>query len=345
MKMRLFSLMAPLALTATRGAPQGASAAGLFVCAPAPEPVASLAYGSRYTDESVTRSHIDEDSNAEVDEALGPIDDFLRDLSDTANMVFDPKADRLAAADCAVAQMAAWARAGAMTDLQSRNANMTIASRLAAFGLIADQVNRFSSDRYAQQEVGQWLNGLMQRQMVWWEEEAPPGAKQGNLRAWAALAGAAVAEISDDPLLRAWSAWSAKYVMCKASDDGSLPQEMSRGKFSYHYQLHATAPLVVTAALLERHRMPMRQECDNALDRIVQFSLSDWTTGQRTAAITGVTQNYFDGTKTLKGFNLAWIEAYLSMAPSARMSALAEPYRPLGHSKLGGNQTLIWGSN
>ena len=45
-----------------------------FACPAVPAPVVALNFGSRYTDDSKTRSDIDEVSNAEVDAALQPVE-------------------------------------------------------------------------------------------------------------------------------------------------------------------------------------------------------------------------------------------------------------------------------
>lgn len=136
--------------------------------------------------------------------------------------------------------------------------------------------------------------------------------------------------------------WSASYVLCSAAPDGSLPQEMTRGRLALHYQLHALAPLVTTVASLDQQGLPIRDRCDGALGRAVQFALSDLENGAATQAITGEVQSFFDGTDTIEPFQLAWLEAWLVLEPDAELAAVIEPMRPLRYSKLGGNQTALW---
>ena len=76
-----------------------------------------------------------------------------------------------------------------------------------------------------------------------------------------------------------------------------------------------------------------------------RFAVDDLRSGEATRGITGDEQSFFDGTDELQGFHLAWIEAYLLLDEAANRDALdqlAEQYRPLNYSKLGGNQTMIW---
>src|SRR5690606_20480116 len=90
-------------------------------------------------------TRIDPGASQQVDEALGPIDDFLRDLTVQANSVIGAGDDRSRIADCVIARMATWARDDAMGDLVSATARLTVGSRLAAFGLAALQVARFAT--------------------------------------------------------------------------------------------------------------------------------------------------------------------------------------------------------
>ncbi|WP_226781753.1 alginate lyase family protein [Oceaniglobus trochenteri] len=310
-------------------------------CPPAPEPVFSLAYGSRYAESDGPGRILDEKADREVDEELGPIDDFLRDLTDDANRVFAEDTDRQAIADCVLSRMAVWARADAMGDLRSNTSQLTIGSRLAAFGLTALQAAPFATRQDDRAVVRDWLHRRQRAQMEYWET-ATEGAARGNLRAWAALAGSAIGELANDAAMLGWSAWSASYILCSAAPDGSLPQEMTRGRFALHYQLHAIAPLTVTAARLNRLNLPITGQCDEALRRAVGFALGDLEDGAQTRAITGEVQTFFDGSDEIEGFNLAFLEAYLTLYPDPAAEALAEEYRPLGHSKLGGDQTAIW---
>jgi poly(beta-D-mannuronate) lyase len=245
-----------------------------------------------------------------------------------------------------VAQIATWADADALAGLDSNTARLTIGARLAGFALVLLQIDPATADPATLARIDSWLTRRLTEQIDYWEEDAPEGARTGNLRAWAALAAAATAARTADPALRYWAAASAARVLCSAAPDGSLPQEMRRGRLALQYQLHAITPLTVTALLLERQGLPLTGICDAALDRAVGFALSDLADGTRSAALSGAAQSFFDGSDTLEDFHLAWIEAYLRLpvaAHAAQAETLIAPRRPLTYSKLGGNQTLIWG--
>ena len=359
---RLLSIFFPSSLRACGGAGTAAltlqaaalllaAGAALADCPAAPEPVLGLAFDSRYAAGSATRSEIDEGAAAEAAAALRPVDDFLRDLSRRANAALDGSDPD--AAGCVVAQVAVWAGADALKGLESPTARLTVGARLAAFALVLLQVapptakDAAAGDTDAMALIDAWLTRRLFEQIAFWEEAAPDGARTGNLRAWAALAAAATAARTGDAALRYWAAASAAHVLCSAAPDGSLPQEMGRGRLALQYQLHAITPLVVTALLLERQGLPLTGVCGGALDRAVGFALSDLDDGAQSAALSGAVQSFFDGSDTLEDFHLAWIEAYLRLGEAghrAEAEALILPRRPLTYSKLGGNQTLIWGT-
>ncbi|MDO6591929.1 MULTISPECIES: alginate lyase family protein [Rhodobacterales] len=313
-------------------------------CAAAPEPVITLGFGSRYTDDSVSRSDIDEASNAQVNAALGPIDDFLRDLTRVANAALESEENRTEKADCAIAQMATWAEADAFSELNSIGANFSIGARLAGFAMTYRQVAPYSTDPQARQVIEDWLGRRIDEQMTFWEEDATSGAKTGNLRGWAALGVNLVGQIRNDPVALSWSQWSATLLQCEANPDGSLPQEMRRGKYALHYQLHAVAPMVLTTLLLEQQGRSIKGICDNALDRIVAFTIADLEAGEASEAYSGESQSLFDGTDELESFQMAWLEAYLVLSPNPDLDAYADQFRPLSHSKMGGDQALLWAS-
>ena len=333
-------LVMGLALGAGGLAPMAARAD----CAAAPAPVLNLAFESRYAEGDAARATLDEEREAAAKAALDPLDGFISDLAgeleDALSAAYP--AEARAGAGCLLAQMGDWARADALAELGTRTVELTIGSRLAAFALMAGHAAPLAPGSPDLDDIRPWLARRMEAQMVFWET-APDRASQNNLRAWAALAGAATAGLVDDPVMFGWAAWSVTYVLCSADADGSLPQEMRRGKYALHYQLHALAPLTTAALVLKEGGLDLTARCDGALGRAVRFGLSDLQDGARSAEITGQVQSYFDGSDTLDTWQLAWLEAYLRLDPDPEIAALAASMRPLGYSKLGGNQTLIYG--
>lgn len=305
------------------------------------QPVIALGFGSRYTDESVTRADIDPEGNAEVDRALRPVDDFIRDVVREANRALR-RQDPVPHADCAVAALARWARADALSELRSMGANISAGARLAGFALAYAQVRPLTTRTEDLATIDAWLVRLSRQQARYWVTDATSGARQGNLRAWASLGIGATAMITGDTSLLAAALAGRRAVLCTAAPDGSLPQEMKRGRFALHYQLHAVAPLVMLTALVAPAGHADLSDCDEALPRAVAFTLADLDRGEATRAKHGYVQSFFDGSETLGRDQLAWLVPWVELAPDpaaiARLAELGTPY----NSKLGGNQAVFW---
>ncbi len=314
-------------------------------CAPAAEPVISLDYGSRYTDDDKSRSTIDADSNEAVNTALRPVDDFIRDLVVGANDVLnetDP-ATASTAADCVLTQIAVWARADALSDLSSYTARLSVGARIGAIAEAYRQIRPQVTDLKAVADVDQWLITRGDEQLAFWEEEATSGARTGNLRAWAALALLNIGEVTDTDTFVWWAGASSVRILCTARDDGSLPQETKRGSYGLHYQFHALSPLVTIAARLDQAGMPITTVCNDALTRVVDYAFNDLDQeGALTQEYSGAQQSYFDGTETMEDHELAFLGPYVTLFPQSNLAARAEGIESLSNSKLGGDQRLLW---
>lgn len=310
-------------------------------CAPPPPPVLGLSFESRYAEDDPNRATLDESRQAAAKAALADLDGFLRVLAEELEAILaGPEAERSAAADCLLRRLQVWARADALGSLDTETAELTIGSRLAAIGIVARAAARISPESPALTDVRSWLARRMEAQMEFWET-APPRAGRNNLRAWAALAGAVTADLIEDPVMRGWAAWSVSYVLCSAAPDGSLPNEMERGAYALHYQLHALAPLVSAVRYLREQGIDLTGRCNGSLDRAVWFALSDLSDGARTEAITGRPQSLFTNEDPLESWQLAWLEAYFQISNDLGVVERIEGMRPLSYSKLGGNQTLL----
>ncbi|GFE63207.1 alginate lyase family protein [Litoreibacter roseus] len=307
-------------------------------------PVVTLDIPSRYTAESESRSDIDAELNALVNKRLKPVDVFVQDLAREANksLVEDDPEEAADHARCVIDALHRWAEADALSTLASLNAKMAVGSRLGGMAMSLWQLE-IPDDRADEvKTIGTWMSGIARDQMQFWATDAPNGARQGNLRAWAALGVGAVGAVSGDDAFLSWSKNSVGFILSTAAPDGSIPQEMRRAQWALHYQLHAVSPLVVTTALLKTQDVHLSEGQMGALKRAVDYAISDLDTGDVTREKTGHVQKYFDGTEELRSFELAWADAFLWLADAPEVADFVEPYRPLGNSKLGGRQVDIW---
>lgn len=314
-----------------------------FVCAATPEPVVNLDHGSRYSASDKSRSDFDEASNDEVNAQLEPVDDFIADLAEAANRAVSTEADRPAAAECVLSGLTTWAKADALSNLETMNAQLSAPSRIAGLAFAYAQVKPYLTASDEQAIVEAWLSGRAHATMVYFDTEAPKNASRNNLRAWAGLAVARIGITVDDQGLIDWADETVRLVACQASRDGSLPLEMARKGLALHYQLHAVTPLVVTAALLQARGHDLFLTCDRAIPRAVNFILDGFDDPELVEEIAGQPQSYFDGSEDLRNFELAWAQSYLSLFDESRLSEFVASYGPLGNSKIGGKQALLWG--
>ncbi|MDT8857102.1 alginate lyase family protein [Paracoccaceae bacterium Fryx2] len=314
-----------------------------FVCATTPEPVVSLDHGSRYDARDKSRSDFDEASNDDVNAQLKPVDSFISDLALAANRAVSSPDDRSAAADCVLSGLAVWARADALSDLATMNARLSAPSRIAGLAFAYAQVEPFLAASEDRAMVEGWLSAGATATMTYFDTEAPKNAGRNNLRAWAALAVARIGLTTGDAAMIDWADASVRLVACQAAPDGSLPLEMARKELALHYQLHAVTPLVVTAALLQGRGHDLFRACDGAIHRSVNFVLAAFDDPALVETRTGHAQSYFNGSEELRGFELAWAEAYLSVFHAPRLAQFVAGYGALGNSKIGGRQSLVWG--
>ena len=341
--MRALRTLAVSLCIAVPGAALAQDDAAPFVCATHPSPVVILDHGSRYTTGSTSRSDFDAVSNADVNAQLKPVDSFISTLAAAANTAVLSDIDRAAALDCVMSGLTDWAKADALSDLGTLNAQLSAPSRVAGFSFVYAQVQPLLPPSADTAEVERWLARRAQATMDFFDEDAPPKASKNNLRAWAALAVARIGVTLQDQALMDWADASVRLVVCEAREDGSLPLEMARGDLALHYQMHAVAPLVVTAALLQTQGHTLFVACNGSIRRTIGFVIAAFETPSLVEGLAGEPQTYFNGKEELKAFELAWADAYLSLFHDPQLAAFVEPFGTLGNSKLGGKQALLWG--
>lgn len=339
----LTSLVLATALMAATGAdPQTAAPEEPACFAPFP-PVVKLAYPSRYTKDSKSRSDFDEKADTAVDAALKPVDDFIVKLATEANnSLTSPDAKATLAANCVMDRIHDWATADALSALDSDGAQMSVPSRVAAIAIAYAQVLPKATADDRQPAIEAWLRSRVQASMLFFDTKAPPRASKNNLRAWAGLGAAQVGLILNDQAMLDWATASVERVACTANPDGSLPNEMWRGKLALHYQIHAVGPLVFTAALLKDKNPGLLQACDSAIIRAAQFAVAAAKDPKIVEPMAGEPQKFDANPANLKAFEFAWITAFLSQVDDPQIKAFALNFDVLSNSKLGGKQSLLW---
>ncbi|MDB5665871.1 alginate lyase family protein [Cypionkella sp.] len=336
-----------------------------FVCFDAIPPVTALDIPSRYKDDSKNRSEFDAAANAAVEAALNPVDDFINVLVKNSNAALqitaaaevdadatiDPAAEpatppdlakQTEIADCVVDRLHEWAAADALADMKTQGAQLSVPSRIGGLAMAYAQVRGLATQDTRQTDIEAWLTARMQASMVFFDTEAPPKSRQNNLRAWAALAAAQVGLLQNDVVMTTWAADSVKLVLCTATPEGALPNEMWRGKLALHYQIHAVGPLVTTTALLQPTFPDLLATCDNALLRVVRFTLKAVEDPKLVEAITDKPQKFDPPAEMKRAFQFAWLAPLATLAQEPDFTTFAAKFELLSNSKLGGKQSLLW---
>jgi poly(beta-D-mannuronate) lyase len=314
-----------------------------FSCEPAARPVVSLDLGSRYAPTSQTKSEISDEANAQANAALEPVDDFVDTISQLANAADLKSNTSQAMADCVMASLDAWATGDALTRLETLNARLAVSPRLSGIALAYSQVKLIAKpDPDRDKRIETWLQGRGRAVMAFFDKDAGPMASTNNLRAWAALATAAIADGIDDQPMRDWARKSYRLIICGANENGTLPQEMKRGERALHYQLHALAPLVVTLLLIDPANAEGDELCDDRLKSIVEFTLAAMKDPTLVEADAGAEQTFSKKDQKLAAYQMAWAEPYLERFPFPELNDFVQPLRPLVYSKIGGDMTQIY---
>lgn len=335
-------------------------------CDPVAAPVVELTHGSRYQDDSATRSDFDEEANAEVDAALAPIDTFIEDLARQTGRALeaatdDPDKARFQA-DCVLTAIATWAGAEALSDLGTLNARLSSPSRIGGIAFAWALARPLATpDPAREAAISGWMTRRATDVMATFDDaDTPPRSARNNLRAWGSLAVLRIGLTTGDAASVAWADAGLREMLCTANPDGSLPLEMERGPLAVHYQLHALTPLVLGSALLKdappvvdslpdatgaedpAPRPPLATACDGALARVVTFTRAAVEDPGLAEPLAGAVQDIEPGMDRLKSYERAWIPAWQSLGLAPDLSGFLEEDAPLSNSKIGGNQRRIY---
>jgi poly(beta-D-mannuronate) lyase len=175
---------------------------------------------------------------------------------------------------CALAQLDAWAEAGALLDYSredSQQAWFQVEWTLSSAGIANSVlVNDTTLDAVQQKRVTAWLDAAAHKDISF----EKPGDTGNNHHYWRALAAiAAGVAASDDKLFR-FGIDTYKQAIGEIDKRGAFPKEMARHENATHYQGFALQPLVLIAQFAARQGVDLygfRAKGRSLLDAIVFF--------------------------------------------------------------------------
>lgn len=175
---------------------------------------------------------------------------------------------------CALAQLDAWAQAGALLDYsreESQQGWFQVEWTLSA-AAITDSilVNDATLDATQQKRVTAWL-ATVARKDISFER---PGDSGNNHHYWRALGAAASGIVASDDKLFRFGIDAYKQAIGEIDSRGAFPKEMVRHENALHYQGFALQPLVVIAQFASRQGVDLygyRAKNHALLDAIIFF--------------------------------------------------------------------------
>ena len=153
---------------------------------------------------------------------------------------------------CALAQLDAWAQAGALLDYdrdESSQAWFQAEWTLSSAG-ITDSVlvNDATLDAAQQNRVTAWLDKAAWKAI----SQERPNDTGNNHHDWRALAGMAIGVTAADDKLFQFAIVTFKETIAELDASGALPKEMARHENATHYQGFTLQPLVMIAQFASR---------------------------------------------------------------------------------------------
>jgi poly(beta-D-mannuronate) lyase len=330
----------------------GRAAVAPFKCAEAPPPAVDMSgLESRYARNDPTQSKIDP-ANAAKEAARGKVMwDYTLQLGRMADQFLLSNPARGDIADCVVRQLAAWARANALSGNIEQNhevgrhqAIMLQAWSLAAFTFIHMKLGERPQTGAEDRDIRRWFTALSDsvlkeysdRSSVWYRK------RSSNHGLWAGLAVANAGIVLDDTRKLDFGLALLGDGLAAVAADGSLPAEMARGDRALLYQHFATMPIIGLAAIAKANGRELSGPQQQALVRLLRYDIE----ATRKASAASTAGNALP--KHVDKSALAWSDiavCYLKTAEPAlagEIDAAVRTMRPLAHIYYGGSATATF---
>jgi poly(beta-D-mannuronate) lyase len=313
-----------------------------YDCDTPDEPLISLDVKSKYKQDDTHKATLDEEANQTYSEAVEPLRNYGKALVRIANAYVRSEMKNTAAAACGLTWLDTWAKAGALTEMRSKQATLNQGQAVGGFALAYLQIrNAPGLDHDQKKRVESWLDKLG-HQVAESMDNNDGVSGRNNHRYWNGLSAIAAGVATGDQKLIKWGADSARIGISQITSDGTLPLELNRAQRARDYHNFAAEPLIATAELARTQGINLYAENDRALSRLVNRVVESFTDPSFFEKITGVKQEPYSGDGTVPTSRIAWLEIYQSRFPTPKAEALLEAKRPVASSGIGGNTTLLF---
>lgn len=291
-------------------------------CNTPPPVVYNLDANSFYGD--AHHSIIDPALKKKHDDAVKPLEDFIRSIAKMSDKYIQDPVKNLSEGSCANQWIVSWAKQNAM--LGEMKSNQSYSERkwmLAGIGMVYGKTRSLIKVE-ENLIIETWFKKLADLTIA--HSDQYKGTRNNHYY-WEGLAVGVVGAITKDSKYLSWSKQVFSNAMDKIQKDGSLVEEMNRGKRAIHYHAFATAPLVVMSSILDLQSDKLRE--------LVRFTYQAVLHPETIEKRTGFKQD------EITSSNLGWLLIYIRRNPDGEISTFLKSKSSLYTSKLGGNLNLV----
>ncbi|SEG68993.1 poly(beta-D-mannuronate) lyase [Bryocella elongata] len=304
-----------------------------YACPSVPNIAADFVTDGFYADNDPTHSIIDPIKMKAYSESSGPVKhegDVVVAAADTFR-----KTGSAEAARCVIAHLDSLSRQGSLTGkLSSSQAYFVqgwVSGAWAVAYLKVDGDKQTTAEQRA--HILPWLKLLGAKTEAYYDERAGTNGGAQNHFYWAAVQLAATGIAANDRSEFDWAMHRAKIGIDAIAADGTLPEEMRRGKRALHYHLYAASPLVMLAELGLPNGVDLYAENSGALKRLVEVSTSGLVDASLFANRTGIAQERPDP-PTAEA--IGWAAPYVRRFPDPTITKLLAEAPDHSYMYLGG---------
>jgi poly(beta-D-mannuronate) lyase len=311
-----------------------------FTCAAPPAAMKDLHMESFYEKDG-TFSNINKEAHAAYKKAMKPASTFEVKLTYMANRYVKSNPPRADFAKCDLDWLANWAQGDALLGDVNKNGEYTrkwlLGSIASSWMQIRDEP---SLDPAKRKIVTDWIRRVAEKAKADFSRDTHLKSRQNNHLYWAAWGVGAAGLALDDREFFDWGVEKAREGIGHIQKDGTLPLEVARGKKAYLYHMFAAMPLFMLANAAEKNGIDLFRENDGALKRLGALCLQNLGDPEYFEEITDIDQ---DLTRVGTSSDLGWVEIYRQHYADPAADAALRKFRPVKHSRFGGNITLLYG--
>lgn len=311
---------------------------------PVPAPVVELELLSFYDQDDNSRSTIVPAQKKAYDEAIAGAKLFTSLVAKAASNYTQTDGNRLDSAACALKVLSVWAKADALSVFKTRQ------SALSATRMIAGAAMGYLQVRNAAPLLGvdtalidDWFSRRAKDIIPIYTESGEMRSNIQNHRYWGGFAVAAIGVAIGNKDYLQFGIDSYKIGVCQVTSDGALPLELARKKKARDYHLHASAPLVMIGSLAVANGQNIFGECNNGLQRLVNFALNAINNPSDIERLTGETMVKLPiENGKIRDDRIAWLPAYLYYFPKDKAKFSDLYTGSLFSASLGGRVSIMY---